>query len=276
MKTKIFNGSHTLTSPYGWRTHPVTGKKSTFHNGADFSMVTGTKLLVPDTFNGAKVRRTLTDKYGGKYIQLQRSDGKGCYYLHVSSFKKKVGDTVKTGDVIALSGNTGQSTGAHTHFGVQKKATVWTSHEDPMQYITLPRYESGNKLEQLENMNVRDKDFKVIGSAKKGSVCLVVDYYKEYTGYSFYEVEFADKLCYIADSDFNKETTKTVTNLDGSKPDTCEDEVIRLKAEIERLEAIVQAQAIELKILSTKIEKLEKYEEYYKGLSTYLELKEVE
>jgi murein DD-endopeptidase MepM/ murein hydrolase activator NlpD len=134
MKTKIFDGDLTMTSPYGWRER---GGVKEFHNGVDFSMVVNTPLKVPDTFDGARVRLATADSYGGKYIQLQRADGKGCYYLHVNSFRKKVGDIVRTGEVVALSGNTGLSTGPHTHFGVQSKATVWSSHEDPMPYIEL-------------------------------------------------------------------------------------------------------------------------------------------
>lgn len=155
MKTKIFDGDRRVTSPYGWRQR--NGVKE-FHNGVDFSMVVNTPLKVPDTFNGAKVRLATADKYGGKYIQLIRSDGKGCYYLHVNSFKKSVGQTVKAGDVIALSGNTGLSTGPHLHFGVQSKATEWGSHEDPMPYIEIDAIDLkvGDKVKIVDgDMNLR-------------------------------------------------------------------------------------------------------------------------
>ena len=194
MKTSAFKGDFKLTSAYGWRTHPITGVKA-FHNGVDFGMVTGSELIVPPKFNNSVVRLTLTDKYGGKYLQLQnKSNGKGYYVLHISSFKKKVGDTVKTGDLIALSGNTGNSTGAHTHIGVQKDATVWGSCEDPMPYIILENtqmFKKGDKIIFTGEQNIRKgsgTSYAVTGTATVGMIATIEGEPRVADNYTWYDL----------------------------------------------------------------------------------------
>jgi len=198
MKTSAFKGDFKLTSAYGWRTHPITGVKA-FHNGVDFGMVTGSELIVPPKFNNSVVRLTLTDKYGGKYLQLQnKSNGKGYYVLHISSFKKKVGDTVKTGDLIALSGNTGNSTGAHTHIGVQKDATVWGSCEDPMPYIILENtqmFKKGDKIIITQVQHIRKGQAGAVqGSSIVGQTGVIYDNPREAVldgvNYTWYDIHF--------------------------------------------------------------------------------------
>jgi len=272
MKTKIFKGDHPFSSPYGWRTDPITGEKA-FHNGVDFSMPTGEDLTVPDTFNGAKVRLNTKDSYGGIYIQLKRNDGKGCYWLHNSKNLLKVGTVVHTGDVVAKSGNSGNSTGPHVHFGVQSKATVWNSHEDPMPYLTLDTgdmedFKNGDRMKIVQDMNARDVDLVIVGTAKAGAVGTVISFYKKSGDYDYYKVEFADTVRYLANTTYNEKTEEKVTNLDGSEADDC-------KAEIEALEAQIKTLNTQLSNYKKRVEELEPYEEFYKGLATYLELKKV-
>jgi hypothetical protein len=119
----------------------------------------------------------------------------------------------------------------------------------------LPLYSKGQKLEILKDMNIRDANQNDIGSAKAGSVCVVEDIAYVYKGYQFYKVKFADKQCFIADTDFNRPTSKNMTNLDGSQPQT---ETDILKEEIKRLELIVGAQKTELDKLNQIIESKDK------------------
>jgi hypothetical protein len=119
----------------------------------------------------------------------------------------------------------------------------------------LPLYSKGQKLEILKDMNIRDANQNDIGGAKAGSVCVVEDIAYVYKGYQFYKVKFADKQCFIADTDFNRPTSKNMTNLDGSQPQT---EVDILKEEIARLELIIGAQKTELDKLNQIIGEREK------------------
>jgi len=280
VKTKIFNGDYKMTSPYGWRV--LNGKKE-FHNGVDFSMPIGTDLIVPDTFNGAKVRINTADKFGGKYIQLVRADGKGCYYLHNSKNLLKVGAVVKTGQIIAKSGNSGNTTGAHVHFGVQKKATVWGSHEDPMPYIVLTDLAKGGRVKFTNDMNIREGSgtkYKVTGTAKKGSVGEIKDGPRIADGFTWWDIYWADFNGWVADTSYNEPTKDDVTNVDGTpvvipQPPVPVDPCEELKKQIVVLELQLQDIEKELEKKDTEIERLKKYENFYNELSKCLVVKEV-
>lgn len=89
----------------------------TFHNGVDFGMPTGTKVLA--AADGKVVRIGNNGRYAyGRWIAIDHGNGLVTMYGHLSGYEKKVGDKVKEGDTIAKSGNTGYSTGPHLHFTV--------------------------------------------------------------------------------------------------------------------------------------------------------------
>ena len=94
------------------RKHPVTGRVSP-HNGADFATPIGTKVVAP----GDGVVVLVTDhQFAGKYIVIEHSDKYRTRYLHLSKSLVRKGQRVTRGQVIALSGNTGRSTGPHLHY----------------------------------------------------------------------------------------------------------------------------------------------------------------
>lgn len=135
MKTKLFDGDYKLTSPYGWRTR---GGQKEFHNGVDFSMPIGTKLKAPfsgiievtsDFDNNAKGIRP------AYYIRVKFKNGTTGYYFHLNGFIANKGQQVQEGDYIAHSGNTGDSTGPHLHFGIKDKDGKYI---DPLPFIILP------------------------------------------------------------------------------------------------------------------------------------------
>lgn len=87
------------------------------HNGWDFSVPTGTPIYA--THDG-KVSFCQVDNFGSMSISIHTTDELyRTVYGHLSEFKVKLGDIVKKGQLIALSGNTGRyTTGPHLHFGV--------------------------------------------------------------------------------------------------------------------------------------------------------------
>jgi murein DD-endopeptidase MepM/ murein hydrolase activator NlpD len=109
--------SRRVTSPFGYRTHPVTGIKA-FHNGIDIGAAHGSNIYA--VANGI-VERTFYNAQGGNSIILLHDNGLKTGYAHLSAFNVKAGDTVKQGEVIGFIGNTGVSTGAHLHFTVRNK-----------------------------------------------------------------------------------------------------------------------------------------------------------
>jgi len=85
------------------------------HNDIDVPLPTGTKLT--SCINGT-VTETLNDTTGyGIYVKIE-NEYCGVLYGHLRDFSLKVGDKVKAGDFVGFSGNTGNSTGPHLHFGV--------------------------------------------------------------------------------------------------------------------------------------------------------------
>jgi len=108
--------SNSITSKYGFRKHPITGKW-TKHNGVDISMPINTKL--PSIADGVVV---ISKRWGGygNMIAIRPSNKKVLImYGHCNKLLKKTGDVVKRGDIIALSGNSGLSTGPHLHFEIR-------------------------------------------------------------------------------------------------------------------------------------------------------------
>ncbi|RJF44915.1 M23 family metallopeptidase [Actinomyces sp. 2119] len=105
-----------LTSPYGWRTHPVRGT-SAFHYGVDLAAGCGAPIWAA---NDGVVTARGFDSGGNGYITIDHGDGLQTRYLHMydSGMVVSVGDTVSGGQQIAEEGSSGQSTGCHLHLEV--------------------------------------------------------------------------------------------------------------------------------------------------------------
>ena len=110
-------GRFWLTSGYGTRTDPFTGRKA-FHAGYDYAARTGTPILAGA--DGIVTHRGRLGNYG-KTIEVYHGDEISTLYGHLSAYKVEVGEFVKRGQVIALMGSTGRSTGPHLHYEVRKE-----------------------------------------------------------------------------------------------------------------------------------------------------------
>ncbi|UXZ53346.1 peptidoglycan DD-metalloendopeptidase family protein [Halomonas sp. 7T] len=110
-----FEGNYRLSSNFNpRRLHPVTGRVSP-HNGTDFAMPIGTPIVAPA--NG-RVERVGNHHAAGRYIIVRHDNGYRTRYLHLSRPLVSQGERVEMGKRIALSGNTGRSTGPHLHYEV--------------------------------------------------------------------------------------------------------------------------------------------------------------
>lgn len=94
------------------RLHPITGRVRP-HNGTDFATPVGTKVVAPGE---GVVTLVANHAFAGKYIVIEHENNVRTRYLHLSRFLVKKGQRVTRGQVIALSGNTGASTGPHLHY----------------------------------------------------------------------------------------------------------------------------------------------------------------
>lgn len=115
-----------MASGYGWRVDPVYHIRR-FHEGMDFSAPVGTDIFA--TGNGTVTYSGWKQGYG-ETIEIDHGFNYKTRYAHCSKRMVKVGQKVKRGDVIALVGNTGKSTGPHLHYEVHYNGR----HVDPRNY----------------------------------------------------------------------------------------------------------------------------------------------
>lgn len=121
--------SKKITCNYGYRTHPVTGVKNSFHTGVDIGNApTGTDIYAVKS--GKVITAGWNTAYGNRVI-IDHGNGLTTMYAHASKLLVSVGDTVTQGQVIAKVGSTGYSTGPHLHFEVRKDGVS----QNPKNYI---------------------------------------------------------------------------------------------------------------------------------------------
>ncbi|GKQ37258.1 M23 family metallopeptidase [Streptomyces sp. A012304] len=106
------------------------------HSGQDFAVPSGTKVKAA---HGGKVVKAGGNGAGdgpayGNAVVIKHSNGVYSQYAHLSHIDVKVGQIVKTGQRIALSGNTGNSSGPHLHFEIRTTAS-YGSAIDPVKFL---------------------------------------------------------------------------------------------------------------------------------------------
>lgn len=116
-----------LSSTYGTRRDPFNGRV-TRHSGVDFSGPLGTDIV--SVAAGVVSWAGYKDGYG-RMVEVNHGDGFSTRYAHNSQNLVKVGDTVKKGQIIALMGSSGRSTGSHVHFEVLKEG----NQVNPLAYV---------------------------------------------------------------------------------------------------------------------------------------------
>ena len=104
-----------VTSPFGWRVHPVTGGRR-FHEGVDLAVSVGTPV---HAVGAGRVVRAREDGVNGKYVVVDHGFGVTTAYCHGSTLRVSAGQQVTRGQVVMDSGSTGRSTGPHLHFGLR-------------------------------------------------------------------------------------------------------------------------------------------------------------
>ena len=118
-----------LTSPYGYRTHPITGNY-TMHNGVDLACSSGTPIYASKS--GYITTATYHYAYGN-YVTINHMDGFSTLYGHMTYSVVSYGDYVEQGQIIGYVGSTGYSTGPHLHFTIYYDGST----VNPMNYISL-------------------------------------------------------------------------------------------------------------------------------------------
>ena len=118
---------YTITSEYGWRTHPIFGD-SRFHSGIDIGAGYGAGIVAAHA--GTVVAASYNASMGN-YVMIDHGDSLYTIYMHCSALYVSAGTNVNAGDSIAAVGSTGNSTGPHLHFSVR----VNGAYASPWSYL---------------------------------------------------------------------------------------------------------------------------------------------
>lgn len=119
-----------ISSFFGKRTDPFSGKKS-YHRGVDFAGKPGTEV---HAVAAGVVKRSKKVAGFGNLVEIRHTDGYSTLYAHNRENMVSEGDVVSKGQLIALLGSTGRSSGPHVHFEVHKDGKIL----DPRRYIRAP------------------------------------------------------------------------------------------------------------------------------------------
>lgn len=127
-----------ITSPYGPRTHPITGQVGRLHRGIDYGgtfdvLAAGDGIVTRVSYNGNK-------RSGGGHVVIIKhaNDLYTVYYHGAHRTALRVGERVTAGQFVYRSGATGGATGPHLHFETRKSAR-WGNTVDPQIYLTGSR-----------------------------------------------------------------------------------------------------------------------------------------
>ena len=122
--------SHTVTSRFGWRVHPITGTER-YHNGMDIDGYGHDGDIIIACDAGVVVAAQWSDSYG-YYIMIDHGNGMQTLYAHMSGMAVSYGTKVSQGQTIGYLGSTGWSTGTHCHLEIY----VNGSRTDPEAYFS--------------------------------------------------------------------------------------------------------------------------------------------
>lgn len=154
-----FKNINRVTSAYGYREYWNKGKlvKET-HRGIDVVATPRSGAVVAEKdwevreVTGGTVIKIAYDNSRGHYVDVRTSPTTFERYQHLQAIYVKVGESVPQGKVIALAGNSGNSTGRHLHFGVYKNGSAESNAIAPQAWLGLPNkagtYQGNNNVDK--------------------------------------------------------------------------------------------------------------------------------
>jgi murein DD-endopeptidase MepM/ murein hydrolase activator NlpD len=152
-----------ITSPYGYRIHPIT-KKKTFHYGIDIGQLRTPYEPITAVADGEVIVSHFNKARG--YLVIIQHVGFAALYQHLNKMGIPVGTKVKAGDKIGNMGNSGASAGVHLHFEVFDGDYALKKNVDPKPclltaaQIKIFETEDEDDMKVYENINELTGDWK--------------------------------------------------------------------------------------------------------------------
>lgn len=162
-----------ISSPFGYRINPITGKKGEFHNGVDYSAQG--KSVPCYAIEDGTVLNCGTDISGAKfvYVYFPKLGMVGLYY-HLASISVKKNQKVNASTKIGMLGKTGNATGIHLHFSWFKYADYSKSMNNRTYYdyntYVFPSDKVGTPVQRNENVNQIEVTATVLNGRKAPSL----------------------------------------------------------------------------------------------------------
>lgn len=159
---KPFDGEFPVTQRFGEKITDPAG-----HTGIDYALYQGTPVLAA---MAGKVSRAANIATGyGSHIVLDHDGGVQTVYAHLSRMSVNLGETVREGQLIGYSGNTGNSTGPHLHFEIRRFGKA----VDPEEFFhPQPASEEGERRVSVPLLYVRSgpgTEYPIVDSLRQGA-----------------------------------------------------------------------------------------------------------
>jgi len=117
-----------ISSKFGWRSNPYTGRGREFHAGLDIAGPWKSPIIASAD---GEVIEVAQDRFLGNSVRVLHKKDLISIYGHLNSVAVSKGDKVERGDVLGYMGNTGRSTGVHLHYSIMKD----DKYVDPLDYV---------------------------------------------------------------------------------------------------------------------------------------------
>lgn len=180
LRAELFEGTYPMSQPFGTNPSWYEAFGLLGHNGWDYTTPVGTVLI--SCIDGTVTEMAHDVKGYGFYIKIE-NDQCGVIYAHLQYLPTfKIGNKIKAGDAIGTSGNTGNSTGPHLHFGIfpkpRDRSNGYAGYIDPslITWVSIKEWDGGivnppdADKELAEKAGYYEKIRKLLGQKDKFSL----------------------------------------------------------------------------------------------------------
>lgn len=189
-----FDGDFQITLGFN-ETYPGLYSDLNRHKGIDYGCPYGTRILA--AADGVVLEAAYDSAGYGNYVLIKHENGSGTLYGHLQTTLVQPGTSVAKGDLIGLSGATGNVTGAHLHFEYRSQANKIDTVADPMLLMQSVESYKEDNVEDVTGTeativcyqaNLRDCENNLIGTLNLGTKVTLTGQTHDYKGLPYHEI----------------------------------------------------------------------------------------